>query len=198
MIITEESADEIDSFHQLFTGIVDDVSTKAYSERGGDMSECDSSILQAVEKHFEKQGEDFTVDPTRIWLTSDKRVFYATGRLPCQQLFQRLVITYDGRVHMCCYDWAGSHTIGFVDERAYTSGDRALKEAVAKSSTITKVPERIFEPECTVQHLRDIWNSAHLRSIRHTHCQGEVNQVIPCRDCNFRDTYTWEEIEVSL
>ena len=198
MIITEESADEIDSFHQLFAGIVDDVSTKAYSERGGDMSECDSRILQAVQAHFQKKGEDFLIDPTKIWLTSDKKVFYATGRLPCQQLFQRLVITYDGRVHMCCYDWAGAHTIGFVDERAYTSGDHALKEAVARSSTVSAVSERIFEPEYKVQHLNDIWNSDHLQSIRHTHCQGTIQQLAPCRDCNFRDTYTWEEIEVFL
>ena len=29
------------------------------------------------------------------------------------------MITFDGRVGMCCHDWGAQHGIGFVDEKAF-------------------------------------------------------------------------------
>ena len=29
------------------------------------------------------------------------------------------MITYDGRVGMCCHDWGAQHGIGFIDKKAF-------------------------------------------------------------------------------
>ena len=31
------------------------------------------------------------------------------------------MITYDGRVGMCCHDWGAQHGIGFVNEKAFNN-----------------------------------------------------------------------------
>ena len=41
------------------------------------------------------------------------------GRKPCEQLFQRLMVTYDGSVGMCCHDWGAQHSIGYVSSEAF-------------------------------------------------------------------------------
>ena len=35
----------------------------------------------------------------------DDKIFVSYSRNPCEQLFQRLMITYNGKVGMCCHDW---------------------------------------------------------------------------------------------
>ena len=37
---------------------------------------------------------------------------------------QRMLITYDGRVSMCCYDWGSMHPVGYVDKLAIETGEK--------------------------------------------------------------------------
>ena len=36
-----------------------------------------------------------------------------------EQVFQRLMITYNGRVGMCCHDWGAQHGVGYVNKDAF-------------------------------------------------------------------------------
>ncbi len=204
MIITRATAGEVDAFHDLFAGVVDDVSTKAYSERGGDLGQIEPQVRRAVESHFASQDTPpEAIDPNRIWTTSTGDIFYATGRLACQQLFQRLVVTYDGRVHMCCYDWAGAHTIGFLAEQAFDQTKKDVQTVMNKARRAARgyeglsdvaAPHPEFEPARRITPLADIWNSDHLNRIRSKHVTGRIDALPLCRNCNFRDTYTWIKI----
>lgn len=205
MIVTRETRGEIDNFYSLFQTVVDDVSIKAYSERGGDLSRVAPTIVRRVEKHFSRKGvANFSFDPCKLWMTDGSdHLMYATGRLPCQQLLQRLIVTYDGHVHMCCYDWGGLHTIGYLSEEAFTSGEDDIKEVLAKSQRTEKgfeklqnlkSPPPLYTPPQEVQTLSAIWNSNHLNEIRRLHLTGRVEEMVPCQSCNFRDTYQWEMI----
>lgn len=39
----------------------------------------------------------------------------AIGRRPCPQIWQRIVVTWDGRVIMCCRDWDSRNVLGMID-----------------------------------------------------------------------------------
>ena len=43
-----------------------------------------------------------------------------------KQTFQRLMITYNGRVGMCCHDWGAQHGVGFVSNDAFTNDKKTL------------------------------------------------------------------------
>ncbi|MBI5211979.1 MAG: radical SAM protein [Nitrospirae bacterium] len=43
----------------------------------------------------------------------------STGRLPCPQIWQRMVVAWDGKVIMCCRDWDSKNLLGIID---YDSG----------------------------------------------------------------------------
>ena len=49
-------------------------------------------------KHNLQENAPYMRDPVG-------KIFVSKNRKPCEQLFQRLLITYEGRVAMCCYDW---------------------------------------------------------------------------------------------
>ena len=54
--------------------------------------------------------------------TADGKLFISRERSICAQL-QRMLVTYDGRVGMCCHDWGAQHAVGYASEEAYTSQD---------------------------------------------------------------------------
>ena len=62
-------------------------------------------------------------------ISADDEIFISKGRKPCPQLFQRLMITYDGRVGMCCHDWGAQHCIGYLDSKAFNE-DKEIEEIV--------------------------------------------------------------------
>ena len=45
------------------------------------------------------------------------------------------MITYSGKVGMCCHDWGARHTIGYVDEEAYSEENeiKKVKEKIKKN-----------------------------------------------------------------
>ena len=40
---------------------------------------------------------------TPFMVTADDDIYISKSRKPCEQLFQSLMITYDGKVGMCCH-----------------------------------------------------------------------------------------------
>ena len=51
----------------------------------------------------------------------DGNISISKERLPCEQPFQRMLITYEGRVSMCCYDWGATHPVGYVDKKTFNN-----------------------------------------------------------------------------
>ena len=66
------------------------------------------------EKLISQYGKDAV-----LMKDSKNDIYISKGRLPCEQPFQRLLTTYDGKVGMCCYDWGATHTVGYLDELGF-------------------------------------------------------------------------------
>jgi hypothetical protein len=162
---------------------------KQYTERGGDIKE--SEIL------------DKKLDNNKIYMKNfDGDLFVSKGRLPCEQPFQRMLITYDGRVSMCCYDWGSMHPIGFVDDLAIKTGDQEFKKIKKQADNKKKgfelmnlkLPEKFNNPENKVSTLREIWNGDEINKVRKLHLENKIDNVIICKKCPFKDTYNWKKI----
>ena len=65
---------------------------------------------------------------SEIMKDSDGNLFVSKGRLPCEQPYQRMLVTYDGRVSMCCYDWGSMHPVGYVDKLAIDIGEKEYEK----------------------------------------------------------------------
>ena len=53
-------------------------------------------------------------------------------------IYQRM-LTYDGRVSMCCYDWGSMHPVGYVDELAFEVSEKEyerVKELIRKKKDL--------------------------------------------------------------
>ena len=118
MILTKDTIKEKDNFFKLFSDYVDDVSLSQYTERGGDVK--DLTEEESIKYHEKLKKHNLPVG-TNYMRDIYGNVKVSNGRLPCAQPFQRLMITYEGRVAMCCYDWGASHPVGFVDEKSYNN-----------------------------------------------------------------------------
>ena len=64
-------------------------------------------------------------------------IYISNGRIPCEQPFQRVLTTYDGKVGMCCYDWGATHTVGYLDSQGINNGLREYK--LVKKKQIKKL-----------------------------------------------------------
>lgn len=201
MILTEETFHEQDAFFELFYGVVDDISVKAYTERGGKLSDVEPDTLKRIEVAL--QEKQFDKD-TAYWRDRDDNLMVATGRLPCEQPYQRLIVAYDGRVSMCCYDWGNEHPIGYADADAIEAGDKEFEAIVEKASAGAQgfellsnvvMPKRHSAPLETVQSLSDIWHGDIVTEVRRLHVEGRMEDVKVCTGCPFKDTYRWERIE---
>ena len=124
----------------------------------------------------------------------------ATGREPCKQPFQRLLVTYEGKVAMCCYDWGASHPVGFTDKKAFNNsadyndvlqkiknkkkGFELLKEA--------KLSAEYNRPKKELNNLKNIWNGLEIDKVRSEHLNNRSDKVSICSKCSFKDVYKWE------
>ena len=116
MVMTQETRNEVDEFYKLFGDIVDDVTVTQYNERGGNLEDLDSLNKEKLENYFKKEKLPHNTSYI-VGLEGD--TYISEGRKPCEQLFQRLMVTYDGSVGMCCHDWGAQHSIGYVSNEAF-------------------------------------------------------------------------------
>ena len=198
MVLTKDTRNEQKEFFDLFKDIVDDVSVKQYSERGGKLKDIDEKLkTDALKKLKNKQIEN-----AEVLFDIDNTIFISQKRLPCEQPFQRLQITYDGKVSMCCYDWGSSHSVGYVDELAIKTGSNDLKKIFDKAKdgakgfelmNLEKI-ENFNKPEQVVSSIKEIWHNAHINKVRKKHVEGKIEDVEICKNCSFKDTYKWERI----
>ena len=199
MILTEDSRNEVNNFYNLFNSIVDEVTVTQYNERGGNFQELTNEHQKIINNYLQTNK---LPKETPHLVDFDNNIFISTKRKPCEQIFQRLMITFDGRVGMCCHDWGAQHGIGFVDEKAFDQNkltadvEKKIKQNSKGFSLLrnAKKPQNFNEPKHIVESLSDLWNGNELQRVRDKHLNEKVNDVEVCEKCTFKDTYEWIKI----
>ena len=92
MILTEETFNEKDNFYNLFNDYVDDVTVNPYTERGGKLSDLD----EVSRKEYDTIRAKYDLQNSLI--CEIHMVNFVSKRKPCEQPYQRLLVTYEGRV----------------------------------------------------------------------------------------------------
>jgi len=199
MIMTSETRNEIDNFYKTFGKIVDDVTVTQYNERGGNLNDLDIETKNQLINYLKKNN--LPLD-TSYMVDIDKNIFISRKRKPCEQIYQRLMITYNGRVGMCCHDWGAQHGIGYVSKDAFDE-DKKFNEVLDRIKVKkkgfelmpnAKLPTKFNEPEKTVNKIEHIWRGKELNNVRSAHENDKVNSIEVCKNCTFKDTYDWEKI----
>jgi len=201
MILTEDTFREQDVFLKLFNDYVDDVSVKAYTERGGDIHDLDGITYNRI-KDFVSNNKLSLKTP--YWKDSKGDIYISEHRLPCEQIFQRMMVTNDGSVAMCCYDWGVEYPIGYADQKAIDNGDLEYEKILSSVEKNKKgfvgfmdnisMPKRYIKPERTVSTLSDIWYGKVISNVRDKHLCGQLEEVEVCTNCPFKETYKWIKI----
>lgn len=200
MIMTDETRHEIDQYHALFRDIADEVTVTQYTERGGSLNDLPDENREQLQAHFTEQG---LPSDTPFMMTADGELFVSTDRVPCTQPLQRLMISYEGRVAMCCFDWGARHTVGFVSSYAYDGAEKDyayVKAEIdgAKSGfeglNAAEISAYTNQPEPEVKTLDQIWRGSDIAHVRNCQMDGRANDVEVCRNCSFKDTYDWKKI----
>lgn len=199
MILTEETYKEQQSFLELFWDYVDEVTVTQYSERGGGLSDLTSIDRDKVVNKATNLGYK-SFEKLNYMKTGSGEFFISQGRKPCEQPFQRLLITYDGRVSMCCYDWGAKHTVACLkdlpedpnyDKNEPLSKSRNNSPSFKKLKSI-ELPKQYVKFPNKASSLKEAWNSKVIKSVRKLHASGKVDSINICENCSFKDTYEWK------
>ncbi len=201
MILTDETRKVQNEYYNLFKDIVDEVSVKQYTERGGNLSDLDKNFEEKLKNKKNDLLEKYGKDPV-LMKDSKDNIYISEGRLPCEQPFQRLLTTYDGKVGMCCYDWGATHTVGYLDDLGYVNGDKEYEKVKIKADKHTKgfelmnlkMPTKHNTPEKTVQNLDNIWHGKEINTVREAHIKDKAHTIDICKICPFKETYKWKKI----
>ena len=198
MILTKETINEVNEFFNNFSDLVDNVTVNQNTERGGDLKD-----LNEEEK---KKYKEFLInndlhEDTAYMRDIEGNIKFATGREPCKQPFQRLLVTYEGKVAMCCYDWGASHPVGYTDKKAFDNsadynevlkniknnkkGFELLKEA--------KLSTEYNKPKKELNNLNKIWTGLEIDKVRSQHLNNRGDKVPICSKCTFKDVYKWKD-----
>ena len=201
MVLTHDTLNEVKSYYESFKDIVDDVSVKQYTERGGKLKDFDKKEKDKIIDYLENNNIN---EEPELMRSIDGTVSISRGRLPCEQPYQRLLVTYDGRVSMCCYDWGSMHTIGYTDKRALEVGDKDYQDVISSSQKKKKgfemmklkMPFKFNVPEQKVSTLSDIWYGHEIDKVRKKQNENNLEGIKICKKCPFKETYKWEKIEI--
>ena len=170
MIMTKDTRDEVESFYSLFGDIVDDVTITQYNERGGNINDLDKQTKDKITNYLKKNNLSIK---TPYMVDVDNNIFVSQKRKPCEQIYQRLMVTYSGRVGMCCHDWGARHGIGYLSKEAFKEDD-AKNEVVEKIQKNQKgfellrnavKPKNFNEPKKEIQNLEEIWHGEELKKL---------------------------------
>lgn len=198
MVLTDETHNEISEFKRIFKDVVDDVSLKQYTERGGAFDDLGKELQDKITK----KNIDQTDLKKYIFMRDvDGEIYKSQKRLPCEQPFQRMLITYDGKVSMCCYDWGSMHPIGYVSELSFVNETRDLEEVMKKSKAQKKgfemmnlsMPQKFNYPEKKVESIKEIWFGKEINKVRNAHIKNKIETVEICKKCPFKETYDWQK-----
>lgn len=198
MILTKDTFEEVNDFFELFSNYVDDVSVNQYSERGGaisDLSDLDKEKYNQLLKKYNLPNN------TPYMKNINGELSISKGREPCKQPYQRLLVTYEGKVAMCCYDWGANYTVGFTDKKAFSNGydyDQILENVKNKKKGFELLKEikpgkNWNSPTKKVETLKDIWLGKEINNVRKHHCEGKGESVNICEKCTFKDVYNWSQ-----
>jgi MoaA/NifB/PqqE/SkfB family radical SAM enzyme len=196
MIITEQTIDEIDDFYNLFNGFVDDITVTPYSERGGNFDELSNKDKVEYNNLVNKHN----LNRPAYLKTFNEPLKVSVSRKPCEQPNQRLMVTYDGRVAMCCYDWGAMHPIGYLSSDSFDDPNYDKYQVINNIKNLKKgftlmnrvqLPPNYNDPPKKVSTLNEIWNSEEINIIRKEHINNNLNKINVCKDCSFKDTYNW-------
>jgi MoaA/NifB/PqqE/SkfB family radical SAM enzyme len=199
MVLTSDTRNEIEDFYSLFNPYVDDVTVLQYNERGGNISDLSEINKNKINKYLLKNKLD---ENTPYMVTANDEIFISGERLPCAQIFQRLMVTYDGKVGMCCHDWGAQHCIGYLSERAFDEEKviKDLEKSILNNKKgfellkYAKKPKVYNIPEKRIDEIIDIWNGEELNKVRKLHAKQRLNEIEVCKGCTFKDTYAWTKI----
>ena len=201
MILTEETRKVKDEYFNLFKDIVDEVSVKQYTERGGNLDELNKKLdvnLKSKKIEIQKKHEK-----NSVWMKDSNNNYYISEkRLPCEQPFQRVLSTYDGKVGMCCYDWGATHTVGYLDKLGIANGNEEYLKVKKKADNKEKgfemmklkMPKSYNSPKKVVKSLKDIWFGDEINKVRKAHINNKVENINICKACPFKETYKWKKI----
>ena len=196
MILMKETFNEKKEFFDNFKEYVDDVSLSQYTERGAKISDLDENSLSqyhhALALHKLPIGTPYLRD-------AYGNIKIATGRKPCEQPFQRLLVTYEGRVAMCCYDWGATYPVGYTNSKAfdnlkdYSSVIKKAKDNKKGFELLSaiKMPHEFNSPEKKTSTLDEIWNGKEINKVREKHLKNKGQEINICKNCSFKDVYEW-------
>ena len=198
MIFTEETFKEVGSFYELFNDYVDDVTVNPYTERGGKLSDLSAEEMRDYEKLLLKHSL-----PTGTPYLRDifGKVKISKKRKACIQPFQRLLVTYEGKVAMCCYDWGASHPVGFTSKKAFENEgdyDQVLENVKNKKKGFellskVKLSKIHNKPENKLENIKNIWYGKEINKVRTKHCVNKSEEVSICKNCTYKNVYDWTD-----
>ena len=195
----ENNRDEIESFFEIFDSIVDEVTVTPYQERGGKLEDLNKTNLDILKKYLK---ENNLPENTPYMIDGEGNLSISTGRKTCKQIFQRLLVTYDGKVGMCCNDWGAQYNLGYLNNLGFNSQKEEEKvmnnvKNNKKGFELLKdieMPKEYNKPPKKVSSINEIWNSNVLNKVRHTHLLNNLDEINICKGCNSKDTFIWEKI----
>ena len=198
MILMKETFNEKKEFFDNFKEFVDDVSLSQYTERGAKISDLDENSLSQY--HHALSLNKLPIG-TPYLRDAFGNIKIATGRKPCEQPFQRLLVTYEGRVAMCCYDWGATYPVGYTSSKAfnnlkdYTSVVEKAKDNKKGFELLTaiKMPYEFNNPEKKTSTLNEIWTGKEINKVREKHLENKGEEINICKNCSFKDVYEWLE-----
>ena len=199
MVLTQDTRQEIKNFHNLFNEYVDDVTVIHYHERGGNMSQLSPENKEKISNYTKKNK---LPSDTPFMVSADNQIYLSTERKPCPQIFQRLMVTYDGRVGMCCHDWGAQHCVGVIDKKSLDNDkiindlEKSIKENKKGFELLQKAekPKNLSKIKSDIQSLEEIWDGDELNRVRTIQAQKKANDLEVCRTCISTDTYEWFKI----
>jgi MoaA/NifB/PqqE/SkfB family radical SAM enzyme len=199
MVLTKDTRQEIKNFHQLFNEYVDDVTVIHYHERGGNMSQLSSENKEKIDNYTKKNN---LPSDTPFMVSADNQIYLSTERKPCPQIFQRLMVTFDGRVGMCCHDWGAQHCVGVIDKKSLDNDkiindlEKSIKENKKGFELLQKAekPKNLSKIEPKIRSLEEIWDGEELNRVRTIQAQKKANDLEVCKRCISTDTYEWFKI----
>jgi len=199
MVLMDSNRDEVNSFFEIFESIVDEVTITPYQERGGNLKELNQINLNNLKKYLVEKKLSIN---TPYMIDGEGNLFISKGRKTCPQIFQRIMITFDGKAGMCCNDWGAQYNLGYLNDLAFKSRDE--EEKVIKNVKENKkgfellkniiMPTEYNKPSKKVSNIDEIWNSEELNKVRSAHLLNNLDEVNICKGCVSKDTFIWEKI----